>query len=128
MLNHHTTNRCFGGPGRPNCTNEKVDGMFCSECRAAMRTPRQPQSAPAAPVYTHCPCGATLSAGQVLCAPCEARELPKLFKQPRRSLRTKLIAALAVVLLAFALLACTEASNGACEAPTPCGANYGGNP
>jgi hypothetical protein len=52
------------------------------------------------------------------------------YKQPRRLLwwRTKLIAALAVLLLAFTLLACTDVGDGSCKAPSPCGQRQGQNP
>jgi len=42
--------------------------------------------------------------------------------------RTRIIAALAVALLAFVILACDDGRAGYCKAPTPCGASQGANP
>lgn len=52
------------------------------------------------------------------------------YKLPRRLLwwRTKLIATIAILLLGFMLLACTDVNDGSCRAPTPCHSVEGGNP
>lgn len=130
MNNHHSnTKRCFGGPGRANCQNAPAEGsLLCHECRQAMRTYGQGEPRQAEPVYTHCCCGAPIEPGQVLCAPCEAREWPRLFRAEKRGARKKIIAILAALLLALTLACSDLPNNGSCESPTPCGSNFGGNP
>lgn len=54
---NHNHNTCFGGPGRTNCQNEIVEGLFCADCRAAMRTPKQDGRRAPAVDMSICPCG-----------------------------------------------------------------------
>lgn len=58
---------------RPGCTNERTEGGFCPDCRAAMRTPGRQERTVMEPHYTHCPCGAPV-VRDGLCEPCYRRE------------------------------------------------------
>lgn len=112
----------------PECGKERACGGFCAEHYAAMWTPREERRETVETVdMTTCPCGSP-AVRHGLCALHFVWAWLKPVLQRRRALRTKAIAALAILMLAFTLLACTDVGGGSCRQHTPCHSVQGANP